>query len=122
MADVLMINGHDYSHYIQRKGVAWKRNDLDGNDSGRTLDGIMHRAFIATKRTCTYSLMDMPRGKLAELDTDLSAESFSATYLDLHGVQTREFYCSSFSASTDEVDEETGESYWTDASFTMIEI
>lgn len=118
--DVLTINGHDYAHYIQRKGVAWTRNDLDGDEAGRTLDGVMHRAYISRKRTLAYTLMELPREKLAQLDDDLSAETFSATYLDLHGVQTRTFYCTSFKATTEEV---TGdESSWGDASFTMIEV
>ena len=121
-ANVLVINGVNFTEYIARKGVAWKRNDLDGNDSGRTMDGIMHRAFIAAKRTLNYTLMDLPRGKAAALDSALSSATFEATYLDLHGVETRTFYCTSFSATTDEVDENSGESYWTDISFTMIEV
>lgn len=118
--DVLKINGHDYSHYIQRKGLDWSRNDLDSDKATRTMDGVMHRAKIAAKRTCSYKLMDLPRAKLAQLDDDLSAETFSATYLDLHGVQTKTFYCSSFKATCDEVNGD--DSVWDDATFTMIEV
>lgn len=118
--DVLKINNHDYSEYIQRKGIDWARNDLDSDKTGRTMDGVMHRAKVAEKRTCSYKLMEMPRNKLAQLDDDLKAETFQATYLDLHGVQTRTFYCSSFKATCEQVDGEYDA--WGDASFTMIEV
>lgn len=118
--DVLIINNHDYSGKIERKGVSWERNDLDGDDAGRTMDGIMHRAKVDTKRKLGYKLMNMTRAELAQLDTDLSSDTFSATYLDLHGVQTRTFYCTSFKATTEQVCDEDGE--WGDATFNMIEV
>lgn len=118
--EVLIINGHDYSRYVERKGVAWERNDLDGDDSGRTMDGLMHRAKITTKRKLGYKLMHMTRQLMAQLDDDLSEETFSATYLDLHGKQTRTFYCTSFKATTAEVLNEDGD--WEEASFNMIEV
>lgn len=118
--DVLKINNHDYSQYVQRKGLDWSRNDLDSDKTGRTMDGIMHRAKVAVKRTCAYKLMELPRAVLAQLDDDLSATTFSATYLDLHGVQTKTFYCSSFKASCEQVDGD--DSVWDDAAFTMIEV
>lgn len=118
--EVLVINGHDYSKHISRKGVDWKRNDLDSEKTKRTKDGKMRRDKITTKRTVGYSLINMTREQLAQLDSDLSKATFSARYLDLHGVMTKTFYCSSFSAKIEEVSGE--ESIWGGASFTMIEV
>lgn len=118
--EVLLINGHDYSGFIESKGVSWSRNDVDSDKTTRTKDGRMRRDKITTKRKISYNMMHMTRSELAQLDDDLSQDTFSATYLDLHGAQTREFYCSSFSATNDTVYDEDGQ--WSGATFNIIEV
>lgn len=121
MTEVLVINGHDYSQCVESKGVAWERNDLDSDKTGRSnLTGEMYRQKVGTKRKVSYRLMNMTRAELAQLDDDLSEEFFSAKYLDLHGVMTKTFYCSSFKATIENVYSDD-ESVWGDASFSMIE-
>ena len=118
--EILTINGHDYSKNIKQKGVGWSRNDLDSDKTTRTKDGRMRRQKITTKRKLTFTMFRMSRELLAQLDSDLSAQTFTATYRDLHGTQTREFYCSSFSATLSDVQD--GNDIWEGASFSMIEI
>lgn len=119
--EVLVINGHDYSRLVKRRGVGWKRNDLDSEQTKRTKAGTMRRDKITTKRTVSFEILPTAtQRELAQLDEDLSVETFSARYLDLHGVQTRTFYCSSFSATLDEV--RGGEGYWSGGAFNMIEV
>lgn len=118
--EVLVINGHDYSRFVELKGLEWARNDLDSEKTKRTKDGKMRRDKITTKRTAGYKLINMTQSELAQLDDDLSAETFSARYLDLHGVKTKTFYCSSFKARLSDVQNE--EPHWDEASFTMIEV
>lgn len=118
--EILVINGHDYSRYVENKGVGWSRNDLDTDQTTRTKDGRMRRDKIGTKRKLSYSMMHMTRELMAQLDDDLSKDTFSATYRDLHGTQTREFYCSSFSATISTVQDEND--IWSAASFNMIEV
>lgn len=118
--EVLIINGHDYSRFIRRKGCGWSRDDLDSEKTLRVKTGRMRRDKITTKRNLSYNLMNMKRAELAQLDDDLSADTFSATYLDLHGKQTREFYCSSFKATLGEITDEDGQ--WEEASFNMHEV
>lgn len=120
MAEVLKINGNDYSKFVEMKGTNWSRNDLDGENTTRTKDGNLRREKITTKRKLTYKLMHMTQAELAQLDSDLSEATFSATYLDLHGVMTRTFYCSAFSATLDCVYSDGGE--WSEATFNMIEV
>lgn len=117
--EVLIINGHDYSQYIEGKGYGWSRNDLDSEKTKRTKDGKMRRHKIGTKRKLSYKMMHMTRSELAQLDDDLSAATFQAKYLDLHGVMTKTFYCSSFSANCDEIN--GANETWSGASFSMIE-
>ena len=118
--EILTINGHDYSRYIKQKGVGWSRNDLDSDKTTRTKDGRMRRQKITTKRKLTFTMLRMSRELMAQLDNDLSAQTFTATYRDLHGTQTREFYCSSFNATLSDVQD--GEDNWEGASFSIIEI
>lgn len=118
--EILVINGHDYSGKIKRKGVGWSRNDLDSDKTGRTKNGVMRRDKITTKRKLSYELMNMTREELAQLDTDLSAATFTAKYLDLHGVMTKSFYCSTFAATLASVSDTDSE--WDSASFSMTEV
>lgn len=118
--EVLVINGHDYSRFIERKGLSWSRNDLDSEDTKRTKAGTMRRNKICTKRKMTYTMTNMTQAELAQLDDDLSEPTFSATYLDLHGILTKTFYCSSLSATVSECNGE--ESFWEGATFNMTEV
>lgn len=118
--ELLTINGHDYSPFVERKGYGWSRNDLDSDKTTRTKDGKMRRHKIAAKRKLSYTMMNMTRSQLAQLDDDLSKATFSARYLDMYGEQTREFYCSSFSASVSDI--HGGADMWEGAAFTLIEV
>ena len=116
----LVINGHDYSRYVESRGFGWSREDLDSEKTTRTKDGKLRRYKIGTKRKLSYTLMNMSQELLAQLDDDLSAPTFSAQYQDLHGVMTRTFYCSSFSANLDQVHGDAA--VWEGAAFNMIEV
>lgn len=118
--EVLIINGHDYSPYVKMNGLNWSRNDLDTDQTKRTKDGVMRRQKIGTKRKLSYEIINATREILAQLDDDLSKATFSATYRDLHGTQTRTFYCSSFNAKLNWMDGERD--VWESGSFNMIEV
>ena len=111
---------HDYSDMVKMSGFGWKRNDLDAEGSGRTLDGVMHRAKIGTKRTLEFQLMPDRASRYADLDTDLSPQTVTVQYADLHGTLTKTFYCSSFSATLDLDIADSTE--WSGGSFTLIEV
>lgn len=118
--EILVINGHDYSRHIEHKGYGWSRNDLDSDKTTRTKDGNMRRYKITTKRKLSYKLMNMTQEQLAQLDDDLSEPTFHATYADLHGQMTREFYCSTFKSTMYSCYGEKAD--WGEASFDMTEI
>ena len=111
---------HDYSDCIEWKGLKWSRDDVDGNEAGRTMDAEMHRAKIAAKRNLSFKICESRQARLAALDDDLSQETFTARYLDLHGVMEKEFYCSKFSADLYTVYDEDG--IWGNGSFNIHEI
>lgn len=118
--EVLRIGGVDYSTHIEAKGIGWSRNDVDSEKTKRVKNGKLRRDKITTKRKLSYKLVNMNREELAALDDALSAATFSAAYFDLHGQQTRTFYCASFSATLESAYSEDGE--WGGAVFEMIEV
>lgn len=118
--ELLIINGHDYSRFVERKGYGWSRNDLDSEKTTRLKNGMMRRNKVTTKRKLSYNLMNIPREMLAQLDDDLDLETFEAQYLDLHGVMTKTFYCSSFAATLSEIRD--GYEDWEGASFSITEV
>lgn len=119
--DLLIINGHDYSKHIKNTGYGWSRNDLDSSQTTRTKNGKLRRVKIGTKRKLTYEVMGMSRQELVQLDNDLSKTTFTATYMDLHGQSTKEFYCSSFMANLVTVaGNPDGE--WKSEPFSLIEV
>lgn len=110
---------HDYSAMVKLSGVGWKRNDLDADGSGRTLDGLMWRSVKARKRTLDFEVLPDREASYAAMDTDLQQPFFEAMYADLHGVLTKTFYCSSFSATLDlDIDDRRE---WSGGKFTLIE-
>lgn len=119
--DLLIINGHDYSRFVKNTGYGWGRSDLDSDKSTRTKNGRLRRDKIGTKRKITYELMGLKRSELAQLDDDLSKTTFWATYMDLHGRMTKEFYCANFSASLTTTRRDD-ESTWKSDSFTITEV
>lgn len=46
---VFNINGVNMLPFIAQNGIKWQRNDLDGSNAGRTMDGTMHRERITSK-------------------------------------------------------------------------
>jgi trans-2-enoyl-CoA reductase len=117
---VLVINGHDYTSIVKRKGYGWSRNDLDSEKTVRLKNGTMRRDKIGTKRKLSYTILNATEEQLQQLDDDLSASTFKATYLDLHGTMTKTFYCSSFNVNLDAI--EDGADRWTDGSFNITEV
>lgn len=117
---VLQINGHNYTGYVKASGYGWSREDLDSQNTTRLKNGTMRRQKIATKRKLSYTIIRADRATLAQLDDDLSQPTFQATYMDLHGLKTKTFYCSSFSVTLDQAYDENG--MWSGGSFNMIEV
>lgn len=119
--NVLVINGHDYTRYIQDDGFEWSRDDIDSEKTVRVKTGSMRRDKITEKRNLSFKMLPMPEALAAQLDTDLHDPEFSVQYQDLHGPQTRRFYCSKFPAKLWQVIDE-GSLLWDGISFNLHEI
>ena len=121
-AEVLIINGHDYTKYVQRRGFGWARNDVDSSKSTRVkAEARMRRDKIATKRKISLTMLPMPIELVRQLDDDLSQDTYFATYKDLHGIMTREFYTTTFNGTLSEIQPD-GKEKWNNITFNMIEV
>ena len=118
---VLVINGHDYTRSIEDDGYSWSRDDVDSENTVRVKTGNMRRDKITEKRNLSFKMLPMPENLAAQLDTDLHEPEFSVQYQDLHGQQTRRFYCSKFPAKLRQVFQDM-ELMWDGISFNLHEI
>lgn len=125
MKPCLIINGTDYSDILNEESIQWSRNDLDSDDAGRTLDGIMHRKRVAIKRKLQISeLKRLTTEKIAQLNASLMPETIQVQFVDpiVGGVYTGTFYGSSVNATTMFYDEFDDVIYWDNIEFNITEV
>lgn len=75
---ILKINGVDMLPYIAQKGIKWQRNDLDGANAGRTMDGTMHRERVTSKVR-----LDITCLPLSSADAQIVLNSIFPEYVDV---------------------------------------
>ena len=78
----LLIDGVDIVPYIAHKGLKWARNDIDAPNSGRTLDGIMHRGRVATKIRLDITCRPLKAAELSKVLNAILPEYVEVTYDD----------------------------------------
>jgi len=106
--------------YISNGGLKWSRNDLDSDDSGRTLDGIMHRSRIATKIKLQVVLDRLSQAEMTTLVNALSPQFVDVTYIDpVGGSVTKTFYGSTVDSTTERYI--NGDLFWETTTFSLIE-
>ena len=60
-------NWTDITKWIAYQGVTFSRNDIEAPDSGRTLDGLMHRGRVAVKEKMKIKTVPMNKADIATL-------------------------------------------------------
>lgn len=114
------IDSVEFIQHILKGGIKWSRNDIDEDGSGRTLDGVMHRARIATKRKLTVTMERLTQGEIQTVTAALGPEFISVTFVDpALGSTTKTFYGSQIDSTTQRFID--GEVYWEGTSFSLIE-
>ena len=71
---IFTVNGTDILPYLKFGGIQFGRNDIDGPNAGRGLDGSMIRDRVATKLRWDCTTYPMPLSKAQELLTLLQPE------------------------------------------------
>lgn len=120
MKAVYKIGTLDITSLILVGKLTWEKNDIDGSDAGRTLDGQMHRKRVASKRKMSITCKRMTTAQLQALAAALAPEYVDVTFLDPElGVATKTFYSSQITAVAWATVGET--TYWDNAQFSLIE-
>lgn len=117
----LTINGVDVVPYIAQGGVKWSRNDIDAPNTGRTMDGTMHRGRVTTKIRLDITCKPL---KASELNIVLNAiypEYVTVNYDDpMYGYVQKTMYSNNNPASylLPQLD---GDDLWTGVTFPLVE-
>lgn len=120
MDAIFKVNGQDFTDFLPEGAIGWSRNDLDSDETGRTLDGLMHRTRIAIKRKLSITTRCLTTDEIMRLNSAIQEPFISVTYLDpIDGVTTKTFYGSTVESTTQISFD--GETYWTGTSFNLIE-
>jgi len=118
----LSIGGVDITKYIAENGFKRTRNDIDGWNAGRTLDGVMHRDRVATKIKLEITTTRMTKNELSVILNAIYPVNVSVTYDDpREGRVTKTMYSNNnpavcFCVNTDGVE------IWDSISFPLIEV
>ena len=112
----------DITPYIAFGGVKWERYDIEDPDSGRTLDGLMHRGRVATKRRLDITCRPLRFAELNIVLNLIQPETISVKYTDpLAGTTvTKTMYSNNNPASY--CIKKGSVEWWSSISFPLIEV
>lgn len=122
----LTVNGVNLLPYVAYGGVKWQRNDLDSEDAGRTLDGVMHRGRVATKIRLDITCRPLTLAEASIVLTAIQPETVSVTYTDpMNGAdRTTEMYANN-NPATYHMRKKHGQTYtdlWSGITFPLVEV
>lgn len=121
----IFIDGTDITGLIARGGVQWKRNDIDGPSSGRTLSGLMIRDRVATKIRLDITCRPLTSSEMNMLQNLIYPEFVTVSYDDpMEGFVSKTMYANNnggtFLMKQSNVFGE-GEEYWGSVTFPLVE-
>ena len=97
---VLKIGDVDILPYVAENGIKWQRNDLDGENAGRTMDGTMHRSRVATKVRLDITCMPLKTEDAMKILNAIFPEYVTVAYTDpMLGDVTKQMYSNNIPAT-----------------------
>ena len=119
---VLTVNNVDMTPYIAFGGVKWTRSDIDSPNTGRTMDGLMHRGRVTTKIRLDITCRPL---STAEASTVLSAiypEYVTVSYTDpMAGTTVTKTMYSNNNPASFLIHRSNGLELWNGITFPLIE-
>ena len=80
------MNGVDFTQFVAKGGIKWQRNDIDAPNSGRTMDGMMHRGKVTTKIRLDITCRPLDADEAMLVLNTILPEYVSVDYYDpMHG-------------------------------------
>lgn len=115
---VLIVNGVDITPYVVQKGIKWTRNDIDGENAGRTMDGTMHRARVTSKVRLDITCLPLSSEDASIVLNAIYPEYVTVKYTDpMYGLVTKTMYSNNNPATF--ID--TATDLWEGITFPLIE-
>ena len=119
---IFKVDGVDLVPYLAHQGFKWKRNDLDSGDSGRTMDGVMHRCRVASKVRLYITCRPLKTEETQVVLRAIYPETVLVEYTDpMEGTITKSMYANNNPASHMLIQDD-GTEWWHDITFPLIEI
>ncbi len=122
---ILTINGVNMKPYLANQGVSYTRNDIDGPNAGRALDGTMYRDRVTVKDKWTITCRPLTAEECAIVMQAIYPEYVTVTVTDPRTNSTRTFtaYSNNVPAQYLMRKKKNGKwiDYWTGVSFPLIE-
>lgn len=119
---VLTVNGIDMTPYVAFQGFKWQRADVESPESGRTLDGLMHRGRVATKYRLDITCRPMKSNEAQIVLQAIKPEYVFVTYYDPeHGIRNNVMMYSNNNPASFCKRDEDGTEWWMGITFPLIE-
>ena len=115
------VNGVSLLNYLAEDGIKWTRFDVEAPDTGRTLDGVMHRGRVATKVRLDVTCRPLTSAEASIVLRAILPEYVTVRYIDPQdGSVTRTMYSNNIPTICATVNPD-GTALWKDLTFPLIE-
>ena len=119
---IMKLDGYDITEWITENGIKWTRNDVDGPNAGRNLNGTMIRDLVCTKIKMEVTCRDMEGAAFRRLLEVIVKEYVTVEYDDpLYGHVTKKMYSNNHSAQLAIIHQDETR-MWKDITFPLIEV
>ena len=115
------INGISLLNYLAEDGIKWTRFDVEAPDTGRTLDGVMHRGRVASKVRLDITCRPLKSSEAMTVLRAILPEYVTVRYIDPQdGSVTKTMYSNNIPTLCSQVYPD-GTCLWTGLTFPLIE-
>ena len=115
------INGVSLLNYLAEDGIKWTRFDVEAPDTGRTLDGVMHRGRVASKVRLDITCCPLKSSEAMTVLNAIKPEFITVRYIDPQdGSITRTMYSNNIPTICVTVNPD-GTAIWKGLTFPLIE-
>ena len=112
----------DITACVAENGIKWHRNDIDGPNAGRNIDGTMERDRVATKIRMDVTCVFLTYDELKQVFGLIYPEYIQVYYNDpLWGTRTVWMYSNNHPATFSHYDTH-GVELWKEVTFPLIEV
>jgi len=117
----LTIGGVNIVPYIAQGGIKWSRNDIDAPNTGRTMDGMMHRGRVTTKIRLDITCKPLKASELSVVLNAIYPEYVTVVYDDPMSGHVQKTMYSNNNPASYLLPQADGDDLWTGITFPLVE-